>query len=96
MQKNVPIQISPRIRVAEMLDEISGVYSSLLGGADGQANHPVVFLPSGNSKPCRQTGQMSSMAYLAFVIAVLNAVINAANNINNNNVNILLIVQLNT
>ena len=46
--------------------------------------HPVVFLPDGSSKPCRQSGQMSAMGYLAFVLSVINSVVNAANNINNN------------
>ena len=31
--------------------------------------HPVVFLPDGSSKPCKESGQMSSMGYLAFMLS---------------------------
>merc|ERR1712156_338978 len=69
-----------------MLEEISGMYSSVFGTKAGpdREKHPVVFLPDGSKKACRPSGQMSSMGYLAFAVSLINSVVNAANNINNN------------
>merc|ERR1712156_728416 len=72
-----------------MLEEISGMYSSVFGTKAGpdREKHPVVFLPDGSKKACRPSGQMSSMGYLAFAVSLINSVVNAANNINNNDNN---------
>ncbi|XP_023321444.1 myb-like protein A [Eurytemora carolleeae] len=78
-----------KTREGRMLDEISGMYSSLFGSKSSpdRQKHPVVFLPDGSSKPCKPSGQMSTFGYLSFILSVVNSVVNAANNINNNNNN---------
>ena len=54
-----------------MLEEISGMYSTIFGSKSGpdRDKHPVVFLPDGSKKGCRESGGMSAMGYLAFVVS---------------------------
>ena len=58
-------------REARMLEEISGMYSSIFGSqaAPHREKHPVVFLPDGSKKPCKESGGMSAMGYLGFVVS---------------------------
>ena len=44
-------------------------YTVLIQHCNARKKHPVVFLPDGSSKPCKQSGQMSSMGYLAFMLS---------------------------
>ena len=58
-------------RQGRMLEEISGMYSNIFGSQSGpdRENHPVVFLPDGSKKGCVESGGMSAMGYLAFVVS---------------------------
>ena len=58
-------------REGRMLEEISGMYSDIFGSQSGphRDNHPVVFLPDGSKKGCVESGGMSAMGYLAFVVS---------------------------
>ena len=58
-------------RRGRMLEEISGMYSNIFGSKSGphRDNHPVVFLPDGSKKGCVESGGMSAMGYLAFVVS---------------------------
>ena len=58
-------------RQGRMLEEISGMYSNIFGSQSGphRDNHPVVFLPDGSKKGCVESGGMSAMGYLAFVVS---------------------------
>ena len=58
-------------RQGRMLEEISGMYSNIFGSKAGphRDNHPVVFLPDGSKKGCAESGGMSAMGYLAFVVS---------------------------
>ena len=58
-------------RQGRMLEEISGMYSNIFGSKSGphRDNHPVVFLPDGSKKGCVESGGMSAMGYLAFVVS---------------------------
>ena len=58
-------------RQGRMLEEISGMYSNIFGSKSGphRDSHPVVFLPDGSKKGCVESGGMSAMGYLAFVVS---------------------------
>ena len=58
-------------RQGRVLEEISGMYSNIFGSKAGpdRENHPVVFLPDGSKKGCVESGGMSAMGYLAFVVS---------------------------
>ena len=58
-------------RQGRVLEEISGMYSNIFGSKAGphRENHPVVFLPDGSKKGCIESGGMSAMGYLAFVVS---------------------------
>ena len=63
--------LAPDGREGRMLEDISGMYSSIFGSKSGpdRDKHPVVFLPDGSKKGCRESGGMSAMGYLAFVVS---------------------------
>ncbi len=75
-----------------VMDDIVAQYSNIFGSKSlpGKKKKPVVFLPNSpkNGKDCEPSGRMSSFAYLAFVLSMINAVVNAANNVNNNQVHL--------
>ena len=58
-------------RQGRLLEEISAMYADIFGSESGpdREHHPVVFLPDGSKKGCKESGGMSAMGYLAFVVS---------------------------